>query len=428
MPNKYIYADDFGQANHHSGTYPRIVEVGGVNYTLIKYESGWGENGTWGATFSLQGCSPSRVAIKAGTMSPDLLLSIPDPVYRVVTYPAFAANFTSNSVQVREAWFTSNGSKITDENLNLIHDPEESINLGSNVHDISHILVYYTCTTPASGSITVNKSVVAPLTDGVFTFSISKVGDDVWTYGGTPVVLTFPGGTGNNVFSLLDLNATYLITEESSSGTNVAFTTTSDPANGEILIGGDNPNTGSITFTNTGTTTPTPGSFAFSKTFEGLGEGILPAPGAEFTLYVTGTVAGTEPPVSIAGNPVTLTTNGTVSFAGIPAGIYDIVETIVPEGYVQMASITISVDTAGTVTVLVPGSLIGTDVINTTVEGITDVKGGRTATIEVLGTQELPFTGYDSLFKIIGGSFILLGLGLALYALNSKKAFQFLKK
>ncbi|MCL4377202.1 MAG: DUF5979 domain-containing protein [Actinobacteria bacterium] len=88
-----------------------------------------------------------------------------------------------------------------------------------------------TPTTPGTGSITVTKNVAGGLTDGVFTFSISKVGDSTWKYGGPAVVITYPGNTGNKTFTDLDLDATYLITE-SSSGTNIAFTATSDPANG----------------------------------------------------------------------------------------------------------------------------------------------------------------------------------------------------
>jgi len=177
IPASLIYADNFGDPSHHSGSYPRDVEIGGITYKLVKYETGWGENGTWGTSFSLSGCEPKVVVIKAGNMDPDPMLNIANPVFYVsidsVNHPAFAANFSANSVQVRETWFTD-GEKISDDNLNLEKDTSEVTDLGDNAKDISHILVYYTCEQVCTGTVTVTKYINGEVASrGSFTIKIS---------------------------------------------------------------------------------------------------------------------------------------------------------------------------------------------------------------------------------------------------------------
>ncbi|MHB1340119.1 MAG: immunoglobulin-like domain-containing protein, partial [Bellilinea sp.] len=144
------------------------------------------------------------------------------------------------------------------------------------------------------GSIVVDKSVANGLTDGVFTFHISKVGDDTWSYSGTPVVITYPGNTGNKTFTDLDLNATYLITE-TSTGTNIPYTAASVPADGKITLTTTDP--GTISFTNTGSK----GSIVVDKSVaNGLTDGVF-----TFTISKVG-----DDTWSYSGTPVVITYPG----------------------------------------------------------------------------------------------------------------------
>ena len=137
---------------------------------------------------------------------------------------------------------------------------------GPVISNISWVRFYYNCDDdPDTGSITVAKALSGTLAEGVFTFGISKVGDPNWTYDGDPVEITYPGNTGNKVFNDLPFG-TYQVTETSSTGTNVTFTTSVDPEDGQITLSDTNL-TGTVSFTNTGDDDPDTGSILINKSF-----------------------------------------------------------------------------------------------------------------------------------------------------------------
>ncbi|MHB1441893.1 MAG: autotransporter outer membrane beta-barrel domain-containing protein, partial [Candidatus Humimicrobiaceae bacterium] len=174
--------------------------------------------------------------------------------------------------------------------------------------------------TGSKGSIVVDKSVANGLTDGVFTFTISKVGVTGWSYSGTPVVITYPGNTGNKTFTDLDLNATYLITE-TSTGTNIPYTAASVPADGKITLTTTDP--GTISFTNTGSK----GSIHITKALLG---GLT---GGIYTFSIKANDAGatwTHPNVTINLDDSSLL-NDSVLITDVPLGSYTVTE-IIPGG------------------------------------------------------------------------------------------------
>jgi len=100
-----------------------------------------------------------------------------------------------------------------------------------------------------------------------------------------------------------------------------------------------------------------------------------------------------------------ITGNGTVSWDNIPFDTYKIVETTVPGGYNKMSDIT--------------GIVVGSSQRNYTFSR-TNSKTPPGGGIEVLGIQELPFTGMHPAIPISGISLILGGLAMFIASLKKK--------
>jgi len=159
------------------------------------------------------------------------------------------------------------------------------------------------------------------------------------------------------------------------------------------------------------------GTVSFTKS--GLTDGAV----AGFTLY------------DAQGNPVenekTITGNGTIVWEDVPYGTgYYIVETTTPAGYYKMADVT-GIDiieneqivNTSAVNVLIPVQIITTanlEVASLFIEEVPDNSEEDNKT-EVLGVQELPFTGIDtlSLFVIAGILMLITGI-TALFVIRRK--------
>jgi uncharacterized surface anchored protein len=134
----------------------------------------------------------------------------------------------------------------------------------------------------------------------------------------------------------------------------------------------------SYTFDRTNTRIPR-GSVTLNKS------GLNSTDVAGFTLYNSDGAA--------VGGEKRITGNGTVSWTNLPRDTYKIVETTVPSGYSKMSDIT--------------GIVVSSAQLN---HSFSRTNSKRTTTvIEVLGIQELPFTGMNPAIPISGIGSILAG-------------------
>ena len=117
---------------------------------------------------------------------------------------------------------------------------------------------------------------------------------------------------------------------------------------------------------------------------------------AGFTLYDSSNNA--------VGAEKTVTGNGTVQWTSLPKDTYSIVETTVPSGYSKMADIT--------------GIVIESGNLNYTFDRVnTETPPGE---LEVLGIQELPFTGMNPVIPISGITMILGGAAMFIASIRKK--------
>ncbi len=123
---------------------------------------------------------------------------------------------------------------------------------------------------------------------------------------------------------------------------------------------------------------------------------------AGFTLYY--------PSGGPVGGERLITGNDTVTWSGLPFGTYTIVETTVPAGYSQMADIT-------GITIGPAQLSFSFDRTNTTTPPPPPPPPG----IEVLGIQELPFTGLNPIIPISGISIIIAGIVLLALSIVRRK-------
>ncbi|MFA5015031.1 MAG: SpaA isopeptide-forming pilin-related protein [Actinomycetota bacterium] len=195
--------------------------------------------------------------------------------------------------------------------------------------------------------------------------------------------------TGNGSVSWADLDwDTYKIVETT---TPAGYTPIADITG--IVVG---PVQQVYSFDRVNTKTSELGSITLNKS--GLGS----TDTAGFTLYY--------PSGGPVGGERLITGNGTVTWSGLPFGTYKIVETTVPAGYSQMADIT--------------GIEVGPlqlsysfDRTNTTTPPPPPPPPG----IEVLGIQELPFTGLNPIIPITGIATIIAGVVLLVISIYRRK-------
>jgi protein associated with RNAse G/E len=175
-------------------------------------------------------------------------------------------------------------------------------------------------------------------------------------------------------------------------------------------------------------TTPSTGSITIVK------DGLLGTDSATFTLFNSADVQ--------IGSPIVLSnTTSSGTWSGLVFGSYYVVETI-PAGYsAPLWTIGPPIGTsgsgeripgAGTLSISTLSPSIAISVTNTIieVETIIETRTERRVdpTIEVLGIQELPFTGNNLISMMIRAAIILACLGFVLYFLKGKKGFNITKK
>ncbi|MDD3818590.1 MAG: SpaA isopeptide-forming pilin-related protein, partial [Actinomycetota bacterium] len=119
---------------------------------------------------------------------------------------------------------------------------------------------------------------------------------------------------------------------------------------------------------------------------------------AGFTLY--------DSEGDAVGGEKTITGNGTVKWSGLRRDTYKIVETTVPSGYLKMDDIT--------------DIVISSSKLNHSFDR-TNTKVPSTAMIQVLGIQELPFTGLNPAIPISGIFIIIAGLAMVMLSLKRNK-------
>jgi hypothetical protein len=305
-----------GNSNHYSNGASIYCNPGSIIYVhMYNYKSP--EYGSVTITKKVDGLTPASgsfsfyYTIDGGAHIPFTLSSVNN---WTITIPVIVGkSYVIVEDDPGPNWILPTITKISG---NITFNIDESTRSVSFIPNCDGTIVYNNIH-KSYGSIVVDKTVANGLTSGVFTFNISKVGDATWTYAGTPVVITYPGNTGNKTFTDLDLNATYLVTE-TSSGTNIPFTSASVPADGLIALTTTAP--GTISFTNTGIK----GSIHITKSLIG---GLV---GGIYTFSITANDAGstwTHPDVTINLDDAD-TTNDSVLITEVPFGSYTVTENI----------------------------------------------------------------------------------------------------
>jgi LPXTG-motif cell wall-anchored protein len=111
-----------------------------------------------------------------------------------------------------------------------------------------------------------------------------------------------------------------------------------------------------------------------------------------------------------------------------------VISTVASFGYIMPAEATTLVANFEEETVDPGTTVIGVAGITDETEAFVEVKAeesGRRRTesgVEVLGVTELPYTGSDSLLRVLSGAFLLSALGISLYLLKNKKRYSLAKK